>query len=86
MAQLKNNQEFYKKLDVTCLRLREVGMDTEANRISHLLHKVAWTSTTELFEGLGAAFQAVLSDANAVKLTPLLKEDLVGYITLLAKA
>jgi len=84
MIQPKNNQEFYKEIDATCLRLREVGMGTEANRISHLLHKVAWTSTSELFENLEAAFEDALAGPNAAKLTPQLKEELDGYIRVLA--
>jgi hypothetical protein len=85
MIQPKNNQEFYKALDETCMRLREVGMDMEANRIMHRLHNVPWNSTSELFEEFESVLKGVLSGPNATKLTPELKENLHEYIRLLEK-
>lgn len=84
MTQPINNQEFYTRLDETCLRLREVGLDAEAGRISHLLHKVAWTSTSELFEQLESAFEGLLHGPSAAKFTAQLKEELADYLNVLA--
>ena len=82
----KNNQEFYNGVDDLCLRLRGAGMSKEADRINHLLHKVAWTSTSELFRELEVTFEKILSAPNAIKLSDRLKEDLEGYIRLIANA
>lgn len=84
MIQPKNNQEFYEALDETCGLLRAVGMDVEADTISHRLHKVPWNSTSELFEELEVVLRGVLAGANAVKLTPQLKDQLYGYLRILA--
>jgi HSP90 family molecular chaperone len=84
MIEPKTNQEFYRDIDATCLRLREIGMGMEANRISHLLHKVAWTSTSELFEKLEETFEELLAGAHAARLTQQLKEELTSYVKILA--
>ena len=76
MAHERNNQEFYNRVDALCLRLRDVGMTSEANRISRLLHRVAWTSTSELFDALESALEDVLSGPDARKLTPRVVQEL----------
>jgi hypothetical protein len=84
MLQPMNNQEFYNRVDETCIRLRDIGMDAEANRIAHRLHEVAWTSTSELFEELVLVFRWVLAGPNAAKLTQQVKNEITEYLELLA--
>jgi len=84
MRTLKNNQEFYEHLDKICSRLRLIGMSKEADQIYYLLHKVAWTSSSELFEELELVFKNLLSASNATKIPQELKKELIGYIEILS--
>lgn len=78
-----DNEEFYDKVDILCTHLHQVGLDAQANRISHLLHKVAWTTTSELFNALESAFDELLSGTSAARLSQELKDELNGFIRLL---
>ena len=78
-----NNQEFYQRVDALCVRLRQVGLDTEANQITHLLHKVAWTSTSELFGALESAFEGLLAGSSAAKLPQDMKNELADNLRML---
>lgn len=51
----RSNQDFYDYVDGTIAELRASGCDKEADRLDHLLHKVAWTTSSELFGELGLA-------------------------------
>lgn len=81
----KNNQELYEQIDELCVRLRAAGMDAQADRIGYLIHHVAWTSTSELFENLDGALDAALSGPNAINLSPELAAELRGYLNLLRR-
>ncbi len=84
MTTPNNNQEFYDALDKTCAQLREIGMATEADQITHRLHAVSWTTTSELFEELEVVLKNVLAGTNAAKMSPELKSDISSYVQLLA--
>jgi len=71
-----NNKEFYEKVDSLCTHLHQVGLDGEANRINHLLHKVAWTSTSELFKTLESAFNDLLFNTDATRLSQEKRDEL----------
>lgn len=60
-----SNQDFYAALDVLCKRLRGLGMVDEADRLSFRLHKVAWTSSSELFEEIALQLQGIIEGPNA---------------------
>jgi|WetSurMetagenome_2_1015567.scaffolds.fasta_scaffold521940_2 hypothetical protein len=78
-----DNNEFYDGVDALCVHLRQIGLDADANRIGHLLHKVAWTSTSELFRALESAFEGLLSGANATKLPQQTRDELNNYLQML---
>jgi hypothetical protein len=60
MRTYSSNQEFYDHIDKVVILLRSDGHEHEANKIHHLLHKVAWTTSTELFGELRNCFEAIL--------------------------
>jgi hypothetical protein len=57
-AAFKSNQEFYNYVDTTIGSLRHAGFADDADRLQFLLHKVAWTTSSELFGELGHALLA----------------------------
>jgi hypothetical protein len=80
-----NIQEFYKCLDEMCLRLRKVGRESEANRVWNLLHKVAWTSASELLPELEIAFRDILANSGESPLPRELESELAKYVRMLDK-
>jgi hypothetical protein len=47
-----NKPNLYKKIDILILKLRDSGNIKNAEILNHLLHKVAWTTSSELLEKL----------------------------------
>jgi hypothetical protein len=80
MTQFANNQEFYSCIDATCLQLRTIGLDAEANKISYLLHNLAWTTTSELFLELESVLQKVLTGPSARLLPQSLRDEITTYL------
>jgi hypothetical protein len=76
MARSQNRQKFYKDVDAMSVRLREEGMEMDAELISHMLHKVAWTTGTELLEYLESTFKDLLSSPKVDQLSARLREEL----------
>jgi hypothetical protein len=80
----KNNQEFYDCLDSLCARMRDAGMSSEAERISTLIHKVAWTTSSELFGELKFACRDALASPAVTRLSSDVKDDLENCLCILA--
>jgi hypothetical protein len=84
MHQYESNQQFYNHIDKVVASLRLTGQIDIANQIHHLLHKVTWTSSSELFGELRERFEKVLKSP-----TPLPKhveDDINGFITIINQA
>ena len=56
----KSNDEFYQHLDALTASLIASGFAKAGERISFLIHKVAWTTSSELFGELRIAFREIL--------------------------
>lgn len=56
-----DSDDLYARADWLARRLRDAGLPSAADRLSHLLHDVAWTTSSELIGELGRAFTAILS-------------------------
>lgn len=83
MGQRRNYQEFYRRVDDTCLRLGQVGFDEEARLISYMLHHVPWTTASELLRDLESELRGLLSGTKASLLPQDLKDEIEGHIRLL---
>jgi hypothetical protein len=55
--QFASNDEFYAFVDTIAERLRTCRFTSDAERLHTLIHKVAWTTSTELFGELRIALQ-----------------------------
>jgi len=80
-----DTQAFYVYLDEVCVRLQESGLKAEARRIQHRLHEVAWTTSTELFHELETLLADLVCPANATKLPPELREEVIECLRLVAE-
>jgi len=80
MASFANNQEFYNRIDETCAELRAIGLEADASEISNLLHKVPWTTATELFPALESVFQRLLQGAESTSIPERVRTDISSYI------
>lgn len=63
-----SNQELYSAIDDLCERLRGLGMVDEADRLYFRLHKVAWTSSSELFEEIALQLRGIIEGPNETQL------------------
>ena len=81
----KNNQEFYQRLDRVTERLNELGMHKEGKRIYHLLHEMVWTTSSELLPAIETYLRSLISSDAAAEMPQDLKEELIGYVTMLEK-
>ncbi len=84
MRQFRDNQEFYDAIDDLCESLSVVGMGAESDRLQFLLHEVSWTTTSELFLELEAAFVELLSEPIADKLPVRIQEETKALLGVLA--
>ncbi len=55
MRQFHSNQDFYNFLDELSIRLKSSGFDDIERRIHTLIHKTAWTTSSELLGELRIA-------------------------------
>ena len=60
MKSYSSNQDFYDHIDEVVEILRTTTLSKSAEKIHHLLHKVAWTTTSELFGELRNEFNSIL--------------------------
>lgn len=60
--QFASNDEFYAFIDAITERLRKAGFAPDAERLHTLIHKVAWTTSTELFGELRIALRQTRED------------------------
>jgi hypothetical protein len=84
MRSYVSNQQFYDHIDQVVASLKSTGQVEIANQIDYLLHKVAWTTTSELFGELRDRFEQALKSP-----TPLPSEievELKGFIVTINKA
>lgn len=58
-APFQSSQEFYAYLDTVVADLRNAGFAHEADAIDFRLHRVAWTTSTELFDELEERLRAL---------------------------
>jgi hypothetical protein len=59
MEQYSSNQDFYNHIDEIIEILRSTEHSKSADKIYSLIHKVTWTTSTELFEELRNEFVAL---------------------------
>jgi hypothetical protein len=87
MRRPQSNQEFYDELDRMSARLRSAGLDADGTRIWELIHKVAWTTSTELFGDLRIAMRAIRDDPQKMAaLSPDLRAEIGFSIDLISEA
>jgi hypothetical protein len=79
-----SNAEFYEFVDTIAGRLRRCDRFADAERLHALIHKVAWTTSTELFGELRIALQQ-MQDKNKPADADL-ASDIADAIQLLASA
>ena len=79
MRSYESNQQFYNHIDEVVTSLRLAGQVDIANQIHHLLYKVAWTTTSELFGELRERFEQALK--SPTPLPSAIEIDLKGFIT-----
>ena len=70
-------------MDELCVRLRQIGLDAEANRIYNLLHKAAWTTSSELFRELQRALRNIMQSREWPKMPQELRDDLNNDLSIL---
>jgi hypothetical protein len=61
-----NNTEFYAFIDTIGQQLRGTGRVDDAERLHTLIHKVAWTTSSELFGELRIALRDIREDRRAL--------------------
>jgi glutathionyl-hydroquinone reductase len=52
----------------------------ESKRLSHMLHKVAWNTYSELFYSLDNTFRDLLSSPKVDKLSSQLRQEIRTYL------
>jgi hypothetical protein len=66
-----NNTEFYAFIDTIGQQTRSTGRVDDAERLHTLIHKVAWTTSSELFGELRIALRDIREDRRALDQVPL---------------
>jgi hypothetical protein len=84
MRSYESNQQFYDHIDEVVASLRSAGQIDIANQIHYLLHKVAWTTTSELFGELRERFEQALE--SPTPLPSAIEAELKGFITTINQA
>ena len=59
MKRYFSNQDFYNHIDEMVEILRSTELSKSAEKVDFLIHKVAWTTASELFEELRNEFVAL---------------------------
>ena len=85
MHTFESNDEFYKHLDKLTASLGESGFSEAGQKISFLLHKVAWTTSSELFGELRILFRELLAQ-HRDSLPQSISDDLRDCIQVIDRA
>jgi hypothetical protein len=64
--QFSSNAEFSAFIDTIAQRLRSAGFREDGERLNTLVHKVAWTTSTELFGELRIALRKILEERKSI--------------------
>lgn len=62
-------QEYYKELDQFILLLKSNNLVQFADKIDFLVHKVAWTTGSELLEELSLELEKILTEKTSTKIS-----------------
>lgn len=84
MRTYESNQQFYDHIDEVVIELKSAGQVEIANQIDFLLHKVAWTTTSELFGELRDRFERALKSPTPLPTT--IEVELKGFIATINQA
>lgn len=79
MKSYSSNQDFYDHIDEIVDLLRTTSLSNSAEKIHYLLHKVAWTTTSELFGELRNEFHHMLKEKSDISEEN--REALKNFIT-----
>jgi len=85
MQNFNSNEEFYIHVDEVIEMLRGQGFSKSADDIYVLLHKMCWTTSSELFEELRITFYAILREHRTL-LTRELQKDIEQCASVLEEA
>ena len=85
MHKYKSNDEFYKHLDMLTKSLSESGFSESGQKISFLIHKVAWTTSSELFGELRILLRETLKQHRDSLPQPI-SDDLLDCIRVIDRA
>jgi hypothetical protein len=84
MPTYESNQQFYDHIDEVVSALKSTGRVEIANQIDYLLHKVAWTTSSELFGELRDRFEQALK--SPTPLPSAIEIELKGFIATINQA
>jgi hypothetical protein len=85
MRKFESTGAFYTHVDEIIESLQEHELSTSADNIHTLLHRTAWTTSTELLGELRIAFYKVLQDDTG-RLATTLREDIEQCIAVLEQS
>lgn len=78
MHRYSSNQEFYDHIDQVVGALHATGHSSLAGQIHFLLHKVSWTTSSELFDELRDRFEKLLN--SSTPLSSSIEADIRNFI------
>jgi len=84
MRAYESNQQLYDHIDEVVVELKSAGQVETASQIDYLLHKVAWTTTSELFGELRDRFERALK--SPTPLPSAIEVELRGFIATINQA
>ena len=84
MRSYESNQQFYDHIDEVVVLLRNEGYIGIADQVHYLLHRVAWTTTSELFGELRNRFEQALN--SATPLPSSIDAQLKGFVATIDQA
>jgi hypothetical protein len=79
-----SNNEFYAFIDAITAKLRKDGFTSDAERLHELIHRIAWTTSTELFGELRIALRQTLKEHSG--LASHISSDIRHAIKVITKA
>jgi len=77
---MRGADEIYRSLDGLVVSLREAGHSKLAATIQHRLHKVAWTTRSELFEELEVVLGRALA-SGSTEMPKALKQQIAQILS-----
>ena len=75
MKQIKTAEDIYSAVDELVVQLKAAGQSRVAAILDHRMHKVAWTSRSELFEELQKILTKIL-ETDSQNVPSLLREQI----------